>query len=181
MPTIRQFLDLSTGHLTERSRTWLTSVLASGGSVCGGNMPYGFFVWADDAAKLADSWHPDEAARPEDWPSDLWRCMAYARAHGCCYILFDADTPADDNLPYFEDGEEAEWTDAHKSAAAAEGWAIEHGEGEMWEVKGVDGSAFAVGGDLQAYQHLTVRAADGSDLHLTALRLHGTFCPGAVA
>lgn len=38
-----------------------------------------------------------------DMPADLWACMAFARALGCEYILFDADAATLDGLPTFED------------------------------------------------------------------------------
>lgn len=40
---------------------------------------------------------------PGKMPSDLWSCMAMARAMGCEYILFDADAPEFDGLPTFEE------------------------------------------------------------------------------
>jgi hypothetical protein len=109
MPTIRNFLDLSTAHLSEATRDMLDEADFRDGGFCpGGRMSYGWFLYADESSKQDGSWYPNEETRGEDMPADLWRCMAYARAHNCDYVLFDADAPIDPNLPTYEEGEEVE-------------------------------------------------------------------------
>lgn len=98
MPNIRNFLDLSTMHLSKDARDLLDELCV--------NASFGYFVWAPTDAPIPGTDQPNDEARPEHWPPDLWRVMAYARANGCDYILFDADAEIDPALPTFDDERE---------------------------------------------------------------------------
>jgi hypothetical protein len=74
---LRIFLDLSTAHLTPKTR--------------GSLMPYGWFVWAE------------EDPNPENFPDDLIACMNHARSLGAEYILFDCDALEVAELPVYGD------------------------------------------------------------------------------
>ncbi|MGQ7794438.1 DUF5983 family protein [Faunimonas sp. B44] len=84
--TVRNFLDLSTGHLTRRTRDWLEN----DAPISLAKTEYGWFLYA-----------------PEDritwYPQDLWACLQKAREMGCCYALFDCDAERVDYLPYYHD------------------------------------------------------------------------------
>ncbi len=93
---IRRFLDLSTAHLQPADRLFL-EFSAEPGSL-GGLAPmagtFGWFVYAHDERCCEGS-------------SDvLWAIFERALALGCDYVLFDANGPALEDLPVFEDEEE---------------------------------------------------------------------------
>ncbi|MEQ1950893.1 hypothetical protein [Mesorhizobium sp. CN2-181] len=106
---IRQFLDLSTGHVSLDTRDWLDAqgklaanflhfedkspVISTIGRTC-----HGWFIWAGD--KEDDNWSADHLARGV--PEDLIAVLTYARNQGCDYVLFDQDADRIDGLPYFE-------------------------------------------------------------------------------
>ena len=91
--TVRRFLDLSTAHLQPADRSFLDHSAdpdaRDGVVVMRG--AYGWFVYA----------HDDRCC---DGISDvLWAIFRTARAHGCDYVLFDADADTMGSLPVFED------------------------------------------------------------------------------
>lgn len=96
MPSIRNFLELSTGHLSVPTRNMLDADAAAS---VNGQQPnrwvagygYGWFIYANE--------EPYE----DIFPPDLIECMEYARKNGCDYILFDRDAPFDECLPTYED------------------------------------------------------------------------------
>ena len=58
-------------------------------------MTHGWFMYAtDDPGSYSE----------EDLPPHIRAICAHARAHGCEYVLFDADAPIDSELPVFDDG-----------------------------------------------------------------------------
>lgn len=93
--TIRSFLDLSSGHLSPETWTWLDAqttdeVVRSLGpsvqAVLAGGMRYGWFVYADE--------EPGETI-----PADLAAVFRLARQRGCEYVLFDTDAMPMEDLP----------------------------------------------------------------------------------
>ena len=95
---IRHFLNVSSGHLSPETWTWLDTQLAddtlrdpgSGPAalIAGGPTRYGWFVYA-----------PEDTL--EDFPPDLTTVLRKARAEGAEYVLFDCDAPSDPDLPVF--------------------------------------------------------------------------------
>lgn len=92
---IRSFLDLSSGHLSPDTWTWLDAQtkgeavrgLGPGAQVVqAGGMRYGWFVYADE--------EPGETI-----PADLAAVFRLARQRGCEYMLFDTDAAPMEDLP----------------------------------------------------------------------------------
>lgn len=104
MPFIRQFLDLTTAHLAPADRTYLDSCVNFGKGLPAYQTTYGWFVYATD--------DPDW---PAELPPHIRHICAHARAHGCEYILFDADSVPDPELPIFDYDTGAEIPDDHCS------------------------------------------------------------------
>lgn len=99
--TVRKFLDLSTGHLTEKTRERMDEMPPM---QCAYPHPdgFGWFVYVDtDPA----NYEPGEDC---PYPPDLIACFKAARERDCDYILFDCDAEAVDYLDYYEDEEEPE-------------------------------------------------------------------------
>lgn len=90
MSAVRQFLDLSTGHLPRADRDRL-AVWASSSSIMPG--PFGWFVHVPENATVPE-WEGTDALR---------RIFAHAHALACDYVLLDADGPRDDALPWFDE------------------------------------------------------------------------------
>ncbi len=86
MSAVRQFLDLSTAHLTAADRALLEACAGHdrGEVLCAGT-PYGWFLYAN-------------SERP-DISDTLWALMVEARDRGCDYLLFDADGRALEDFP----------------------------------------------------------------------------------
>jgi hypothetical protein len=95
MPHIRTFLDLSTAHLRPKDKEAL-ECYAAPESMTGPSTAkhmYGWWMYATDDYDPALT-------------DVLENISKYARAHGCEYVLFDADAPEDEALPMFdEDGD----------------------------------------------------------------------------
>ncbi|KZL17668.1 hypothetical protein PsAD2_03004 [Pseudovibrio axinellae] len=87
---VRNFLDLSTGHLLPSTRDLLDGELLS---IRMFQHEYGWLL-----PTLSED-HPDLGAIP----SDLLACIALARKRSCDYILFDRDASPDDDLIYYDD------------------------------------------------------------------------------
>ncbi|GAV36672.1 hypothetical protein ROTAS13_04360 [Roseomonas sp. TAS13] len=92
---IRSFLDLSSGHLSPETWTWLDaqttdevvrSLGPSAQVVLAGGMRYGWFIYADE--------EPGEAI-----PADLAAVFRLGRQRGCEYVLFDCDAVLMEDLP----------------------------------------------------------------------------------
>lgn len=106
MANIRRVLDLTTEHLPRVMRDELPTYTREGGAPSWGGASgiypteYGALVWVPD--------NPEEssAAGDEPVPAVLLKIHKHARQHGCDYILFDADGPADDDLDLFAYDEE---------------------------------------------------------------------------
>ena len=93
---IRKFLDISNGHLSEETWSWLDGQLAddkhrdsgnrNAAQIAGGPTRYGWFVFA-----------PEDA--PDDFPADLLAVLKTARERGAEYVLFDCDAVPNQDLP----------------------------------------------------------------------------------
>ena len=92
---IRSFLDLSSGHLSPETWTWLDAQttneavrgLGPGTQVVlAGGMRYGWFVYAGE--------EPDETI-----PADLAAVFRLARQRGCRYVLLETDATPMEDLP----------------------------------------------------------------------------------
>ena len=92
----RQFLDCSSGHLSEATWAWLDAQLADdvlrdprnaiAAAIAGGRTRHGWFIYASEEP-------------PEDMPADLRTVCACARRRGADYILLDCDALPDQDLP----------------------------------------------------------------------------------
>jgi hypothetical protein len=95
MPHVRQFLDVSTAHLTPECRRWLDNEAEDGPTYSG---CYGYVTWAcvnpDDHAEVMED---------EDRPDVLTAIFQRAASLGCDYVLFDRDAEEDEALPVFDD------------------------------------------------------------------------------
>jgi hypothetical protein len=93
---MRQFLDVSSGHLTPETWMWLDRQFDDGvlrdpnhhiaGQLAGGKTRHGWLVCAPE----------DPVA---DVPPDLHAVLSDARRRGAEYVLLDCDAVADQNLP----------------------------------------------------------------------------------
>lgn len=95
MSAVRQFLDLSTGHLPRSDRDRLAAWASARFRRLPGLMagPFGWFVHV-----------PEDAILPEWEGTDaLLRVFERARSLACDYVLLDADGPRDEALPWFDE------------------------------------------------------------------------------
>ncbi|MGW2659219.1 DUF5983 family protein [Streptomyces sp. NPDC001478] len=90
-PHIRSFLDLSTLHLAQATRDALNFIEG----VVAYRLEHGWLMYAPESA--------NDRAHAYGWPDELLPIVRTARAHGCAYILFDADAETTDQLPVFDD------------------------------------------------------------------------------
>ena len=89
---VRNFLDISTGHLMTSTRERLEGDALPGLSI----MSHGF-GWL---VRVPSEFPGDEL---EGLSQDLLTCLTAARRRNCDYILFDRDANADEELPFYED------------------------------------------------------------------------------
>lgn len=88
---VRNFIVVSTAHLTERTARHLEGTPASEWPCAGG--PYGDYGWFVYA-------HEENCeAGPMSIPEDLFGVMTWARKQRVDYILFDCDGDVIDGLP----------------------------------------------------------------------------------
>lgn len=95
-PGVRRFLDLSTGHLPHADRVLLTRLIDQDDDALPSSVhvgPYGWFFYVGDAPNFA-RWTGSPALR---------NIFTRAQALACDYVLLDADGPADDILPFFDE------------------------------------------------------------------------------
>ena len=85
--TVRNFLDLSTGHLKPETREFMREGGDHNVTMSG---TYGWLVYLS------------EGDYEVTWDQDMTDCMTKARELGCLYILFDQDADRRDDLPYYE-------------------------------------------------------------------------------
>lgn len=102
--TFFKILDLSTDHISERTKTWLDDYsIHPAKTLYAGNpprnncevvifsfWPYGWLVVAHDPSELTDA-----------TPEDLRNVIAFAHAHGADWIKLDDDGDLIDELPTF--------------------------------------------------------------------------------
>jgi hypothetical protein len=93
---IRQFLDLSTAHVSQAAQTWL-NVYAAENYEDGGDVETrhvashscGWWMWAGEEGTTGIH-------------EDLLPVCLLARANGCDYILFDRDAEQIADLPIYD-------------------------------------------------------------------------------
>lgn len=94
--SLRSFLDLSSGHLSQETWTWLDAQLADeklrdpmnehAAQIAGGKTRYGWLVYA-----------PEDVAA--GLPDDLTAILLDARQKGAEYVLFDCDAAIKADYP----------------------------------------------------------------------------------
>lgn len=89
-PDIRNFVVVSTAHLTELTAHTLDATPAKEWPCVGG--PYGDYGWFVYA-------HEENDQGPDPIPDDLFGVMTCGRKHGFDYILFDCDGDLVEALP----------------------------------------------------------------------------------
>lgn len=99
-PSVRKYLDISTGHITkEDSERLAADALA--------RRPfhpiveeswYGWWVYAP--TELKKEWAPEVSAR--GYSKEFIGVLAYARKHRCTWIKLDCDAPVVPGLPVFD-------------------------------------------------------------------------------
>lgn len=88
---IRQFLILSTAHVSPETGKMLDETEPKDWPVCGGPWTtYGWFMWC----------HEEDLEG--NIPPELTMVFDYARSKGCNYVLFDRDGDQNDDLPQFD-------------------------------------------------------------------------------
>lgn len=105
--TVRNFLDLSTAHLSPAAKSWLSnSATLNHASSCHG---YGNGAAMGTVGATLTGWFmhapelPDEGGMDYGMPEELFPIIRHARANGCHYILFDADADIIDALPVLDE------------------------------------------------------------------------------
>jgi hypothetical protein len=88
---IRNFLDLSTSHLSEETCRDLNSI----SGITAHETTHGWLLYAPEEGA-------DELAEDGDWPAELLPIVELARSNGCEYVLFDRDAETTDLLPTFD-------------------------------------------------------------------------------
>lgn len=100
MPEIQNMMVLSTGHFSKETLQWLTDIDWTCEGPAGGDIPYGWFLYAHDDNMTYK--RIDGKLTAIEFPPDLWACFEYARKHHCHYIRFDCDLETVDDLPSYE-------------------------------------------------------------------------------
>lgn len=90
-PDVRNFVVVSTAHLTEKTARTLDGTPATEWPCAGGPYgEYGWFVYAHDE---------NCGVGPDSIPDDLFGVMTWGRKHGFDYILLDCDGDLIEDLP----------------------------------------------------------------------------------
>lgn len=93
--SVKQYLDVSTAHITEITSKWLHSQVSARGSdmtLAVYEYEEGFFIPVHDKDDLLDA----------RIPQDLWVLLVYAAAKGTSLIQLDRDGPKIDTLKTYE-------------------------------------------------------------------------------
>jgi hypothetical protein len=97
---VRQILDISTAHVSERTARILDEIVADDallglrpGVIVHGKGEHGWLVYVPS--------EPSQESTP-DFPEDLRTCMEHARALDCDWVMFDRDGVVIDALPEYE-------------------------------------------------------------------------------
>ena len=89
-----QYLILSTAHLrcatAETIESW-ARLPATDQPLAVASTQYGWFLSTREPANRS----------PDEMPDELPHILAFARAAGCAYVLFDCDGPEEPALPVF--------------------------------------------------------------------------------
>jgi hypothetical protein len=91
---IRQFLDISTDHLSKEADEVLENGGVGDAILAVTPTEHGYFVHASS--------DEDEALSQAGVPRDLIDLLELASTNGCDYILFDNDAPVISGFPTFE-------------------------------------------------------------------------------
>lgn len=97
---IRQFLDLSTAHVSLAARVWLNEQAALNHE--DGAHPRCWHVASHVHGWWMHAGASDEVTDMEGVPIDLWPVCTYARANDCYFILFDKDGDQIGGLPVYD-------------------------------------------------------------------------------
>ena len=98
--SVRRFLDVSSGHLSAETWTWLDAQTDADlvrdpshrhAEILGGRTRLGWFVYASEAPVAPV-------------PADLAAIMRRARQQDVEYVLFDVDAPLSKDLPVLHPG-----------------------------------------------------------------------------
>ena len=91
----QRVLDISTGHVSQKTRDMLDRCAVTDWPCAGFVGPYGYTIYAhDENSGLGDNLIPD----------DLWHVLRTAHAFGYDYVMFDRDGDQVGWLPWYEDG-----------------------------------------------------------------------------
>ena len=99
---ITHMMHLSTGHLTRETglilddwcrhidldRKILVSTHDGGPPTLMAASDFGWIVYCTEET--------------DEFPEDLMRCLNFARAADCDHVIFDADGPEEDSLPFYD-------------------------------------------------------------------------------
>ena len=82
MATVRNFLDVSTAHLSDDDRAFLADDSPA-------ETDFGWFSYV-------------HSERPDGMSDQLWAILRLAASHECSWILFDEDSAESDELPILD-------------------------------------------------------------------------------
>lgn len=88
---IRKVLVLSTSHAKQE-----TMDVAELNLNFTGKFEYGAYFYVGDLGTV------DALNDPEDYPTDLYECLMFAKEHGCDEVKFDCDGPILEGLPTYD-------------------------------------------------------------------------------
>ena len=89
-----RMLDISTGHLSTVTRSWLSAAAAANTPISVAEREEGWFVnttWGDTAQHGVAI------------PPDLLHILAVCHAHDVSYVMFDTDGLEQEGLPFYDD------------------------------------------------------------------------------
>jgi hypothetical protein len=96
MSHVRKFLDLSTAHLTAKTRHMLDTKVER---FCCYHGEYGWFIWVPTEPEIPE--YDEEVG--DGYPADLIAAFHLARKMDCEYVMFDMDAEASDDLQTYDD------------------------------------------------------------------------------
>jgi hypothetical protein len=89
-PFLRRFLDVSTGHLTQHTRSLLGSYDDALCGVVKVDVPFGWWVWATEDQEILAA-----------FPEDLQAVITFARKWEAEWIKLDCDAEPVEGLPHY--------------------------------------------------------------------------------
>lgn len=99
-PEVHRLLALSTVHVSESSREWLTEQANLDGGfslVVYEKSIYGWFIPIIDKSELIDT-----GFRVEGIPQDVQDVLKFAHQNGCTWLMFDRDADQVEGLPVYQ-------------------------------------------------------------------------------